>query len=263
MAWRREGAAIELQRRSGSKPGERLWAAFAAEDQYLAGLRIHLQSGSRQEVVRDFDSALRLAPWNDNLRSQILLYFWNMGGIFYLQGEYSAAVDSLRAAVEVSPNNGEVRYYLGLALLQTNQGERALEEMKKAVDSSPRLLPPRRYLAAAYLESREFDLAVENLEKILTFVPGDIYALVSYSMYLAEQRQAYSEAHQFLDRARRVAPEDPSVIDAMAWVEFLGGDSESALQIVREGGNYFEKAPEFRNHRDIILQGRPDGTLAD
>jgi spermidine synthase len=54
---------------------ERLKRAFAAEQAYLTGYRLTLAPRLSMDTFREYDAALALAPWNDSLRSRILLHY--------------------------------------------------------------------------------------------------------------------------------------------------------------------------------------------
>jgi tetratricopeptide (TPR) repeat protein len=67
---------------------------------------------------------------------------------FYLSGilerdaeEYAAAVEHLKAAVELNPNHFDARYDLGIALFHLQQAEAAREQLEKAVALDPTQAP--------------------------------------------------------------------------------------------------------------------------
>jgi tetratricopeptide (TPR) repeat protein len=156
---------------------DRLLQAFGAEDVFLRGLSAQLMLRPYQEVVPTFQAAVEQAPWNGNLRSQIQSYYWNKAGVSYLEGNFRDALYLMGLAAEVLPSVGEVRYYHGLALLQTGDRVKALEEMRQAIALEPRLLPPRRVLASELLAAGDVLPAVRQLEGIIAIDPEDSFAL--------------------------------------------------------------------------------------
>jgi tetratricopeptide (TPR) repeat protein len=255
---RSQGPAFVAGQAAGERPGDqepgRLGPAVQAEDAFLQGLAAQLGGRPHAEVAASYRRALELAPWNDNLRAQIVSYFWNQAGVYYLEGDYRTALVLMAEAVKAYPSHGEVRYYHGLLLLQNNAIEQATEELRQSIALSPRLLAPRRLLASLRIESQAFDEAAEHLGEILTIDPEDVPALVSLGLLLAERRSELDHAADYLERAHRLEPTNPSVIDGRAWLAYLSGDRERARGIVTEGGRYYEGVAPFERHRQVILE---------
>jgi Flp pilus assembly protein TadD len=119
---------------------------------------------------------------------------------------------------------------------------------------NPRLLLPRRLLVSEFLAARNGAEAVAQMEAILAIDPEDLYALVTLATYLAEHGGDPVRADALLERAYRLAPRDPSVIDGRAWLAFLNGNRAEARRIVERGGRYYENEPLFVQRRQKILQ---------
>lgn len=236
---------------------ERLRGAIAAEREFLAGFRRQLRNEPLPDVTAHFDRALAAAPWNQNLRYQILLYYWNTAGNSYLRGDYRRALRYMRMAVETYDRNGEAFYYLGLTLLQNGRLDAAVEALRTAVRLDPKLVSARHRLASYYLDSGQAARAAEQLRAILALDAENLFALVSYGLQLAGTDGRYAEALDYLRRAYRLAPDDPLVIDGYAWVSYLSGDRPAARRIVRDGGDYYSGSPQLARRRGTILSERP------
>jgi tetratricopeptide (TPR) repeat protein len=252
-ALHREEGLHDLAKRLSGGVSDRLAAAFRAEDRFLEGLRLQIQGRPYTEFGGHFDDALGIAPWNDNLRCQVVSYLWNHAGVLYLDGAFPEALSYMRRAVEVYPVDGEIRYYHGLILLQTGQRGPGLAEIREAIALEPRLLSPRRRLASELLAARQYAEAATQMEAILAIEPEDLYTLVTYAAYLAEHGSDAGRADALLEQAYRVAPQDASVIDGRAWLAHLKGDRAEARRIVEGGGRYYENEPLFEQRRQRIL----------
>jgi tetratricopeptide (TPR) repeat protein len=236
---------------------KRLHDGFRAEGHFLSGLRLQIQDRPYTEFEQDFETALTIAPWNDNLRAQIVAFLWNHAGILYLDGAYEPALSYMRRAVEVFPADGEIRYYHGMLLLQTGRREPGLAEIREAIELEPRLLAPRRRLASELLALRDHRGAVGQMEAILAIDPDDLYTLVTLGAFLAEHGTDPQQAEELIARAYRLSPRDASVTDARAWAAFHRGDLKTARSIVERGGAYYEGEPLFVHRRERILQAAP------
>lgn len=229
----------------------RLHAAFEAEDLFLRAE----ETKQPPDIFPVLEKAISIAPWNPNLRNQVLLYYWTSAGYLYLEGDYAQALRLIQRAAEICPENGEVRYYHGLILWKTNQPERARSELEESVTLNPRFVPSRRLLASLYAMRGQMEKAAIEWRSLLALSPKDVSSLVSYGNYLSRQIITRSEGLMYLGRAYGFAPRDPSVIDAYAWALYLEGKRAPAVRVIHKGGKYYVGQPVFEYHRGIILAG--------
>ena len=85
----------------------------------------------------DADSYARAFDLVERFRtSDVPSYLNTYGWVRYKQGNYDEAVSYLRRAAASEPDRPEMRYHLGMALLQQGQVEAARSELIEAVDSA-------------------------------------------------------------------------------------------------------------------------------
>ena len=76
------------------------------------------------------------------------------------------------------------------------------------------------HLASQFeLSHSEMDLALADARTALTYVPGNPVLLMDVA-YLYLRRSEYTQSLDYLERARRVAPEDPEVCKLAGWAYF-------------------------------------------
>ncbi|MCM1378281.1 MAG: tetratricopeptide repeat protein [Clostridium sp.] len=76
-------------------------------------------------AVEDFDAALKLNP--------NLIYAWfNKGVIFYLQGDYTSALQCFAEAVKLDPEFGQAYFNRGLCYLNAGNSRQAFADLSKA-----------------------------------------------------------------------------------------------------------------------------------
>ena len=130
----------------------RLSRALAAEQAYLTGYRTSLSPGavSGAEIVRQYDKALALAPWNENLRARIFLHYSQIAAS---QTNTGVKAYLMERAISVYGKSamGQVDYSLLLSKL--HQPERALAAARSAVVLDPNLPAARRTLADLLLKA--------------------------------------------------------------------------------------------------------------
>lgn len=91
-------------------------------DQAIAG---RMRMNALQEVISDYDEALRLNPR--------LVYAWfNKGNIYYSVGDYTSALQCYAEALGIDPEFGQAYFNRGLAYLQAGNKTQAFSDLSKA-----------------------------------------------------------------------------------------------------------------------------------
>jgi Tfp pilus assembly protein PilF len=230
----------------------RLNAAFQAEGIFLNGHGSQLRGLPTDEVIRHYDQAIAMAPWNGNLRNEVVSYLNSEYLRYYFSGNYAEATALLRRAVEIYPESSDAHHDYGWMLLKMNQTDLAVKELQQALALRPGLVPARRLLASIYESHGQVEKAREQWQEALALDPKDVPTLVGYGIFLAEQRPG-AEAVEYVQKAYQLDPDDPDVIDGYARVEYLSGNNAEAQRIVLKGGHYYEGNPFFEKLRAIIL----------
>ena len=111
---------------------KRLTAAYRAEGTFLAGHSAQLQDFPFQVVSPFYDQAIATAPWNRNLRGEVVSYLYREFLKLYSGNDYAAAISVLRRAVEIYPESSYVHEDYGWMLWKVNQNELAIKETRRA-----------------------------------------------------------------------------------------------------------------------------------
>ena len=69
---------------------------------------------------------------------------------------------------------------------------------------------------------------------------------------LATQTSRFEEANALIERAIRISPDDPAIIDSLAWVQYKLGRYETALKNIARAYERFPD-PEVASHMGEIL----------
>ena len=243
-----------IRKGTGGAGTDRLNAAFQAEGTFLAGHDAQLGGAPASVVTPYYERAIGTAPWNGNLRNEVISYLTRESRMHYFQGNYAAATAYRRQAAELYPESSEVHYNYGFMLAKMNQPVQAAEEFQRALALNDRLVPARRMLASIYASQKNVEKAMEQWQAAITLDPNDVPTLVGYGIFLAEQHPS-AEAIGYLRKAYQMDPDDPEVIDGYARVAYLTGDRTEARRVVLKSGSYYKGNPLFENLRSLILQG--------
>lgn len=131
-----------------------------------------------------------------------------------------------------------------------------LEQASEKYPNTPDLLYD---LAMAAEKVSRLEVVETNLRKLIELRPDHAHAYNALGYTLADRTDRLQEAHDLIDKALKLAPEDPFIQDSMGWVLYRMGR-------LQEGQAYLEKAfkrrpdPEIAAHLGEVLwmQGRRD-----
>ncbi|MEZ5491084.1 MAG: tetratricopeptide repeat protein [Gammaproteobacteria bacterium] len=117
-----------------------------------------------------------------------------------------------------------------MQLEETERAEAVLTDMLQRYPNDTDLLFTRVLLhdSRGDMESSERDL-----RRIIRLQPDDFRALNHLGYMLADRTARFQEALELLEQAIALAPDDPAVIDSLAWAQYKLGRYEDALQNLR------------------------------
>jgi tetratricopeptide (TPR) repeat protein len=145
------------------------------------------------------------------------------------------------------------------ALMNTNQLERAdalLSATLEIYADNVDLL-----FARALLSDRQGNLAraEEDLRRIIALEPQNATALNQLGYTLADRTDRHEEALALLERAIAADPEDPAIIDSLAWAQYKLGRYEEALANLERAFAVFPDAEVAAHLGEVLwMMGRHD-----
>jgi tetratricopeptide (TPR) repeat protein len=99
-----------------------------------------------------------------------------------------------------------------------------------------------RGLIAAQLDLIE--IHEQDMRKLLAKDPENAQALNALGYTLADSTDRYQEAHELIQQALAIRPEDPFILDSMGWVQYRLGNHDLAIE-------YLERALTKRQDAEI------------
>ncbi len=234
-----------------SLPGK-VSTAYEAEGAYLQGRKRVLSGRTRVLTDSHFKHAMALEPENEDIRYHIFGHILQTARDRMRAKKFYEAEPYIRRAVELWPDSVEARYRYGYILMMQNKTGEAMRQFEALVALEPKRVVHRHQLSSFYISIMMMDRAISHLRVILEIDPEDLKALYNLGNILAD-RNSFEEAREILQRAYKVAPSDPGVIDSYAWVTYKSGDLQGARAIVRDGGRYYKGNPQFEKRRKTLL----------
>ena len=200
--------------------------------------------GQIEETRKNYDRALM---WYRVVRSG---QYWldaqiRTAVVYFRQGDLERARAHLH---NIEPNSAGMEVRLRLAesdlLREADRLQEAFDVLTDALGDMPhnKELLYARALVAEKLD--RLDVTEADLRAILEREPDNAQALNALGYTLADRSDRLDEALQYIERAYKLRPDDPAIIDSMGWVHYRLGNYEEALK-------YLTRAFELMNDPEI------------
>jgi tetratricopeptide (TPR) repeat protein len=150
------------------------------------------------------------------------------------QGKLSEARALIRAIPEDQPEDARSKLNAEVQLLRDNK---QFIDAYTALAAAAKEYPDDTDLAYDLAMAAEKVGRVDEMEKLLRQVIAakpdyhNAYNALGYS--LADRNTRLTEARALVAKALTYAPNDPYIVDSMAWVEFRSGNTQEALRLLQ------------------------------
>ncbi|HEU4843653.1 MAG TPA: tetratricopeptide repeat protein [Burkholderiaceae bacterium] len=103
----------------------------------------------------------------------------------------------------------------------------------------------------------ELDVMEKSLRQVIDSAPDNHHALNALGYSLAERNVRLTEAYALIDKALKMAPDDPFIMDSMGWVQFRLGHLAEAEDMLRRA-YALRSDPEIAVHLGEVLWVKGD-----
>jgi Flp pilus assembly protein TadD len=107
----------------------------------------------------------------------------------------------------------------------------------------------------------KLDVMEKSLRQVIAAAPDNQHAYNALGYSLAERNERLTEAYSLIDKALKMAPGDPFIMDSMGWVEFRLGHLSEAEALLRRA-YALRNDPEIAVHLGEVLWVKGDKTEA-
>lgn len=218
--------------------------------------------------MEDYDEAIARLSLLVDVEHRLNESHFYMGYIFEQLEQYSEAIPHYRAVALGAPNfvaaqQQATRFAIQLEryddahswLVDLSRGQPQLEILFSNVEASLLMQAEQFDRAMAVLNEmlvrypNDTDLlftrvllhdnfsdmasAEEDLRRIIELQPGDSRALNHLGYMLADRTDRFEEALELLEQAITISPDDPAIIDSLAWIQYKLGRYEESLSNLR------------------------------
>ncbi|TFW21916.1 PEP-CTERM system TPR-repeat protein PrsT, partial [Massilia arenosa] len=185
---------------------------------------------------------------------------WRLeGDVAAAEGQNEAALRAYDKAFATGPSGA------GVVLVHTT-----LDRMGRRAEADRRLgdwlkehqddLATRLYWSSNRMMHKEYKAALEQLDVVLKADPNNVVALNDSAW--ACQQLHYPRARSLAERAYKLAPDSPVVLDTLGWIYQDEGDAAKALPLLRKASALAPDGGNFRFHYALALARSGDKAAA-
>jgi len=196
------------------------------------------------------DAALQAAQRVQQLVPSRSIGHTLLGDVAWAQGHREPAVEHYRRAHKAEPDT-RTATRLASALEASGQAAAAVEVLRGWVQARADDLEAGRALAGLLARRGDLKAARQVYERLAARWPNDAPVLndLANVLLVLEPRAAVAMA----ERALAAAPGDAGVIDTLGWVCFRNGQTDRALQLLRDARLRRPDDPTIRYHLAEVL----------
>jgi tetratricopeptide (TPR) repeat protein len=239
---------------------------------------IYVQQRKYSSARSEFEKALSLAPNETDVAQQLvdldLLEHNNRDAAAVAQDQIlrnpkSAAPLELAAKVAVADNNfplaendlmkaikvdqNATTAYISLAQIYVHDGndQKALEFLNGLVS---RTNEPGAYIEIGVIHEhmKQYKEAAAAYQKVLDLAPTSGRALNSLAYVDSVYLDKVDQAFELAEKARDLAPSNPSVADTLGWIYYLKGDYTHAAALLEESVEKLPDSAEIQYHVGMV-----------
>ncbi len=221
-------------------------AAFTRSLQlgYRESAAIYLGMGQAAEGLKQLDEAIgwyQKVESGDWVRAQL-----KIATLLARQQGLAAGREYLQ---RIQPRSTEDRVQMIQVEAQLLRDAKAWREtyemLSKAVDSYPDSFELLYDRAMAAERVDLIDVLEADLRRVIKMKPDYAHAYNALGYTLADRTTRYEEARDLIEKAHRLSPDDPFILDSLGWVNYRLGNTAEALK-----------------HLQLAYSTRPDPEIA-
>ncbi len=172
-----------------------------------------------------------------------------LGDIATARAQPAAAIDAYRRAHQAEPSTETLLRLANASFRQDPKAAIKLTEQWAA--SHPKDTATRRALADAYARGGNYAGARTAYLELLQVFPDDADVLNNLAVVMMHLKDP--QTPQYADRALAKNPSNPVVLDTVGWIAFQNGQSDRALQLLRDARLREPSNPDIRFHLATVL----------
>jgi putative PEP-CTERM system TPR-repeat lipoprotein len=205
-------------------------------------------------MKRDYTEAERIANEVILLKPESDMGYRILASVYNADSQHQKAVDNLKKAERLNPENLEIKVVLGRTYLLMNKTQKALGVFKGIEKGNPDYVPVYFFQAGILEKMGKKKSAVEKHKEVLALSPDYTPSLNNLAYLYVEGYGPVGRAVEMAKAARRLQPHDGRIADTLGWVYFKTGNHEDAIKNFVEALSYLPDEPSIRYHLGLVYR---------
>ena len=218
---------------------------------YREAAGVYLGLGQAAEGLKRYEDAIawyQKVESGDRLRAQL-----KIATLISRQQGLGAGRDYLR---RIEPRSGEDRIQVIQVEAQLLRDAKAWKDTYEMLSGAVREYPESfelRYDRAMAAERVDrLDVLEDDLRTVIRMKPDYAHAYNALGYTLAEKTDRLAEAKELIEKAYKLSPEDPFILDSLGWIHYRMGNVAEALKHLQTAYNA-RSDPEIAAHLGEVL----------
>jgi tetratricopeptide (TPR) repeat protein len=213
-------------------------------------------------VQKEYSKALdkcdrQLALYKDAPQLAAVVHYLK-GGLYLAQKDKTAAVESLRMAIEDNPNYLQPYYALARIYMDEKQEEKAIAQYQSVLEINPNQPQPHMLLGIIYDARKQYDLSEKHYRAALEINPDFAAAANNLAYILSAQNKNLDEALTFARTAKEKMPNSPFVMDTLGWIYQKKGLYDLAILELSDARSKLPQNAEVAYHLGMAYYKKGD-----
>lgn len=200
-------------------------------------------TGNPTEALTQYNKTLELDNSVYSVWEQVLIVNETLG-------RFDDLIETSEDAMDYFPNQAFIFYMNGLGYNRKGEYEDAIDALEQAMMMSGRdeVMKAKVHseLGVSYFWDKDFDSSNENFEAALALDANSISALNNYSYYLALQGKDLAKAEEYIKKADKLAPNQPTIQDTYGFVFYQ-------KKKYQEAEKWFKKALDNGGNANYVI----------
>ncbi|MCF6189558.1 MAG: tetratricopeptide repeat protein [Cocleimonas sp.] len=166
-----------------------------------------------------------------------------------------AAQQWLQSEQKKSSKKKDQAYWLKLEadlLSDQRKNSDALQRYNKIITLMPNKMSYRYYRGLLFERTKQIKLAEKDFNSIINQQKNNANALNALGFLLLKHTSRFDEARKYIQKAFKLKPNDPTIMDSLGWVYFRTGEMVIAESYLRKAFKSV-KNPQIASHLITVL----------
>src|SRR6266567_2459069 len=238
-----------------------------ARETFEKAAQLAPDNASSFEHLVDLDIASKSYPAGHRRVDEFLQKQPNSAAGYYMRGKlyvaeekFDLAQTALLKAIDLDSNLTSAYDLLMPTYQHANKLPEALNQMNAVLAKKPNDLRALLVTGMIYSQMKEFNKARDAYEKIVAASPDFVPALNNLAYIYAEKLNDLKRASELAQKARSIAPTNPSVLDTLGWITYKQGGYQQAADLLSQSAAKSPDNAEIQFHLGMAdyMMGQAD-----